>query len=123
MIIKLLIGNMNQIYKTITFTVIFFGLTAGLFPVMAQIKPITDCGELGIACTGNENADSLRLTVVKIINIFLSFMGIVAAIFIIYAGFRYVISQGDEKETAAAKRSIFYAVIGLLVIGLSAVLV
>lgn len=116
---------MSQLYKTITFTLIFFGLTAGLFPVMAQIKPLSgeDCGILGLSCSGSENAGTLRETIVLIVNLFLSLVGVIAAIYIMYAGFRYITSQGDEKETAAAKRMIMYAVLGLIVIGLAAVIV
>ncbi len=58
-----------------------------------------------------------------IINVFLTLSGLIAVIVIIYGGLRYVLSRGDEQEAATAKNVILYAVIGLIVIGLSAAIV
>lgn len=55
-----------------------------------------------------------------IVNILLILASLAAVIMIIYGGVRYIISRGDEDEAAAAKNTILYAVIGLIVIGLSA---
>lgn len=64
------------------------------------------------------------LTAIRtIINILLIFASLVAVIMIIYGGVRYITSRGDEDETTAAKNTILYAVIGLIVIGLSAAIV
>jgi len=46
-------------------------------------------------------------------------VGISAVIVIIVAGLRYVLSGGDPKNTTAAKDTILYAVIGLVVALLS----
>ena len=46
-----------------------------------------------------------------------------AAIFLIIGGARYIGSQGDEDAAAEAKNTILYAIIGLIVIGLAAVIV
>lgn len=42
-------------------------------------------------------------------------IGAVAVIMIILGGLRYVTSNGDSKATAAAKDTILYSVIGLVV--------
>lgn len=61
------------------------------------------------------------LTAIRtIINILLILASLVAVIMIVYGGVRFVISRGDEDEAATAKNIILYAVIGLIVIGLSA---
>ena len=49
------------------------------------------------------------------VNIVFMFAGIVALIFVVYGGFKYVISGGDPQKVAAAKDTIVYAVIGLIV--------
>jgi len=58
-----------------------------------------------------------------IINVFLALVGVAAAVFLIISGFRYIASRGNEQETTAAKNGILFAVIGLIVIGLSAAIV
>ena len=55
----------------------------------------------------------------SITSILLFLIGAISIIMIIVGGLRYVLSAGDGKNTAAAKDTILYAVIGL-VISLSA---
>lgn len=61
--------------------------------------------------------------VFKIINYLLIIAGVVAAIYLIMGGIRYITSQGEEGETEKAKNTILYALIGLIVIALSAAIV
>ena len=53
--------------------------------------------------------------VTKIINILLWAIGIVSVIMLIIGGFRYATSNGDSNQVTAAKNTIMYAVIGLVV--------
>lgn len=69
------------------------------------------------------SGSGLMSAIRTIINVLLIFASLVAVIMIIYGGVRYIISRGDEDEAAAAKNTILYAVIGLIVIGLSAAIV
>lgn len=62
----------------------------------------------------NVQADSVHLQ--TIINTVLSIMGATAALIIVIAGFRYIVSQGQPNETATARNAILYASIGLVVI-------
>lgn len=50
-------------------------------------------------------------------------VGAVSVIFLIIGGLRYVISQGDSKNVTAAKDTILYAVIGIVVAVVSFALV
>lgn len=61
--------------------------------------------------------------IITIVNIFLVLAGLVAAIFMVIGGVQYIISRGDEGEVEKAKNTILYAVIGLVVIGISAAIV
>jgi hypothetical protein len=61
--------------------------------------------------------------VIAIINWVLAFAGAVAVLFIIYAGVQYLTSAGNDKRTEAAKKTLTYAVIGLIVIILAKVIV
>lgn len=42
--------------------------------------------------------------------------GLVAVIFIVYAGFQYTTSNGDAAKTKKALQTIIYAVAGLLIV-------
>ncbi|MGH9857767.1 MAG: pilin [Acidobacteriota bacterium] len=55
----------------------------------------------------------------SVINWILGISAVVALAVIIIGGFMYIISLGDENRAALAKRIVFYAIIGLLIIGLS----
>lgn len=51
----------------------------------------------------------------KIVNTFLFLIGAISVVMIIYAGFQYVNSGGDSGKVSAAKNTILYAVIGIVV--------
>lgn len=63
-------------------------------------------------------------TLVKtIINIFSVIVGAIAVIMLIYGGFRFVTSAGNDAGVQAAKNTILYAIIGLIVVALAQVIV
>lgn len=64
---------------------------------------------------GNQNSTDLSTFVRSIINILLFVIGLIAVLMIIIGGLRYVLSGGDSNSTNAAKNTILYAVIGLVV--------
>ena len=49
--------------------------------------------------------------------------GVIAVIMIIFAGFTYVTSSGDDSKVKSAKNIILYAVVGLIVIVVSRIIV
>jgi hypothetical protein len=51
----------------------------------------------------------------RFINLMLFIVGILAIIFLIFGGIRYVISGGDKSKVDAAKNTILYAIVGLIV--------
>ena len=51
----------------------------------------------------------------SIVRTLFSIIGSIAVIVIVYGGFRYVTSAGDSSKIAAAKNTILYAVIGLII--------
>ncbi|MEX0649701.1 MAG: DUF6112 family protein [Candidatus Andersenbacteria bacterium] len=58
-----------------------------------------------------------------IINVLLMLIAIVAAIYLIVGGLQFITSSGDETQAGKGKKNILYAVIGLIVVGLSAAIV
>lgn len=65
----------------------------------------------------------IRVQVIKIINYFLSFLGLICVIMIIYAGFLLIFSLGSDETISKAKTIITYVAIGIIVILLSYVIV
>lgn len=51
----------------------------------------------------------------KISNTLLLVIGVISVIMLIYGGFRYIISGGDNKKVTDAKNTILYAIIGLII--------
>jgi|SRR5690348_11847158 hypothetical protein len=106
--------------KTIFLSLLVVGVMAGALPAQAQLSNDVN----GVAATFNIPAgNNLAGTVGLIVNWLLSLVGIVAVIFIVYGGLLYITSQGDEKKAEAGKRVVIFAVIGLIIIGISAVVV
>ena len=59
----------------------------------------------------------------KIFNLFITLVVIVAVGILIYAGFKYVTSQGDSSKAEEAQKMIMYAVIGIIIAVAAAVIV
>lgn len=51
----------------------------------------------------------------KITNIALYLIGAISVLMLIYGGIRYTISGGDSKNVTAAKNTILYAIVGIIV--------
>ncbi|MCF7831022.1 pilin [Candidatus Gracilibacteria bacterium] len=66
---------------------------------------------------------SARAAIRSVINYFLYFLGLVATIMVIYGGFLYVTSGGDDAGSEKGKKILIAAAIGILVILVSYALV
>lgn len=71
----------------------------------------------------NPPARDLPATILNIINFVLVLVGILALAYLVYGGFRYIASRGDETALEEAKGIITNAVIGIVVIGVAAAVV
>lgn len=90
-------------------------------PAMAQlISEVDNPREIVNATQGEQ---SLRQMVLKFVNFFLYFLGLVATVFVIYGGFLYITSQGDDGNVEKAKKILTYAAIGILIILISFALI
>lgn len=105
-----------------------FALVAGLAVAavpapVAAINVFNQCnGNTSVVCQ-SANKDDASTAVRTIINTLLYILGIVAVIMIIVGAFRYVLSAGDSGAVTAAKNTILYAVIGLIIAILAFVIV
>lgn len=65
---------------------------------------------------GTETQQTLPVIIGNIVNIILSFLGVLLLVYLIYAGFLWMTSGGDSKKADTAKTYIQNAVIGLIII-------
>ena len=73
----------------------------------------------GVSSAFGESKSSptdIRYQIVKIINVTLGLLGIITIILMIYAGFRWMTSAGNEDAISSAKNILKNAIIGLVII-------
>lgn len=67
-------------------------------------------------------AGYLEAKIGKIIQVFLSFLGVIALILLIYAGFLWMTAGGSEEKVGKAKKIMKSAFIGLVIILFSGII-
>lgn len=63
--------------------------------------------------------DCAPIVLQNIINFLVGFAGIVAVFFVIWAGIQFVRSEGDKEKIINARKTLTYALVGLMFVGLS----
>lgn len=84
-------------------------------PMAAQAADITGIngpfvGELGLG------SQDVRITIARIINVFMGLLGIIAVVIILYGGFMWMTAAGNEERVDKARKMIVAGVIGLAII-------
>lgn len=74
-------------------------------------------------CTVNNSSNDITQKIRHLINVMSAIVGIVAVAMIIFGGFRYVTSGGNDTSVTSAKNTILYAIIGLIIVAMSQILV
>lgn len=100
---------------------ILTGVTiAAPFTALADL-PTPGCGQLnGVRCGDIGGPNDL---IIKAINILLGVAALVAVLFLVIGGFRYITSAGNDEQAKAGRKTIINALIGLVVIILAYVIV
>jgi hypothetical protein len=80
----------------------------------------TSCATAASSQTGTSGVGTL---IDEVINVFSWLVGGISVIMIIYGGFRYVTSGGNDASVSGAKNTIIYALIGLVIVALAQVIV
>lgn len=97
------------------------GGTVSAVAVSAQVALAQNPQRPDIDNPVNEN--TLGDVLSNVIFALLLFAGAVAVLFLIIGGFRYVISTGNPEQVEGAKKTIMYAILGLIIIFVAFVLV
>ncbi|MBR2741856.1 hypothetical protein IKD98_03865 [Candidatus Saccharibacteria bacterium] len=71
----------------------------------------------------NNNANALPGIIQVILNTIISVCGIVAAIYVVIGGYGYMTSSGDSSKVEKAKKTITYAVIGIIICAFAFIIV
>jgi len=107
-------------------TLMVFGLMVGALSLLAVFPALANAAILNAGtdnpsevstATGGEG--SLRNLVLRMVNYFLTFLGVIAVIMIIYGGVTYVTAAGKDEAVGNAKKIIMYALIGIIIVLLS----
>lgn len=76
-----------------------------------------DCGNTGV------DDSAIKTIAAKITNTFSIIVGAASIIMIIYGGFRYITSGGESGRVGAAKNSLLYAIVGLVIVAIAQLIV
>ncbi len=104
---------------------LFTGLAMVLALGVAMTAPVQAINPVKTGCEGNSSSPICQETqnankktndfIQNIVSVLLMVLGIICVIVIIIGGIRYTTSGGDSGQVAAAKNTILYAVVGLIV--------
>jgi hypothetical protein len=111
----------------------FFGGILFATPLIATAETAQEavCIGLGEAvgrtgttdCADPAGESSLGDTVKAVIDILALVVAVVSVIMIIVGGMKYVTSQGDSSGVSAAKNTVIYAVVGLVIVAMAQIIV
>jgi len=79
-------------------------------------------GAVGLASQA-DGVVSIRLKILTIIGAVLRLLAVIAMAAMVYGGFTYVTALGNEDRARKGKMVVVYTVVGIIIIGISAVLV
>lgn len=72
-----------------------------------------------VSGSGSDIEDLIK----TVINVFSVIVGAVSVVMIIFGGFRYITSGGDSNGVSAAKNTILYAIVGLVIVAFAQIIV
>ena len=109
----------KKIYRLAVFLVIIF--IAAIFLFVGANIILAQGPDVGIEYAEDLNLPSagdrdIRILIADVIKYFLTFLGIIAVVMIMYAGWLWMTSEGSEEKIGRAKRTLINAVIGLIII-------
>lgn len=109
---------MNKVKTIILSLALMTGIAAGaavLSPAYAGASIKSEINK-GVNATGTkEDGKSMDNVVKTVINVMLYIIGALAVIMLVFGGIRYVTSGGNSTQVTAAKNTILYAVVGLII--------
>ncbi|MBN2884571.1 IPT/TIG domain-containing protein [Patescibacteria group bacterium] len=107
-----MLKNNKNIFKFLVFTLVLSSIVGFVQLASAQINVGTNEIDNNISLSANDP----RTVAARVINIAMLFLGILAVGVIVWGGFIWMTSNGDEEKVAQAKKILKNGVIGLVII-------
>ena len=111
----------NKKILIVTLLTLVFGVlsasavNAGLWDMQQGMGATSD--EIGVAFNQTSGTPTdFRETIALIIQVFIGFLGVIFFVLFIWAGFKWMTSQGNETTITEAKSQLRSAAIGLVII-------
>ncbi|MDD2681107.1 MAG: hypothetical protein PHE20_03350 [Patescibacteria group bacterium] len=105
--------------KILKHLVVFAMLSLLVLPVVTMAQTNIDVGineiQEGFNGEGLSNTDP-RIIVARIINVAMLFLGIIAVVIILLAGFKWMTAAGNEDKVGEAQKLMGAGVIGLVIV-------
>jgi hypothetical protein len=114
----------KKLIQMLAAVALVFNLNLALVPVVGAV-PVDvfpkSCTDNSQVCSGFKNTSLFGPGSVwsKIINAFIYVIGAISGLMILIGAFRYVVSGGEAASVTAAKNTILYSVVGLVVAAMS----
>lgn len=105
-----------RLHKLAKIALVLGTVTTLATPVVSHATVITSFSIESIGSSLGLGEADLRTTAMNVIRLLLALMTLIAVTLIIYGGFVWLTSAGNEENVEKAKRIISAAVIGLIII-------
>ena len=76
-----------------------------------------------LSAEGVATLDCVPIILQNAINFLIGFAGIVSVLLIVWAGIRFVLSEGDKEKIVNARKTLTYALLGLILVATAFVIV
>ncbi|MDO8592851.1 MAG: hypothetical protein Q7R92_03750 [bacterium] len=117
---------MIKTYTKLIFSFLFIAAMAVSFVFTVQFSrasaaddlqtQLDSAGTTGWGTPVNDPAADLPNLIKDVVSVFLSLLGIIFLVLIIYAGYNWMTAQGDDEKVTKAKNTLTRAIIGLIII-------
>ena len=94
--------------------ILIFGVIVLITAPLRLLDDVTLTSSITDAIATAGGGRSLREVILLGVNFILGFVGIIAVIMLIYGGFQYMTSRGEDTEKP--RNTIIYAIVGIIII-------
>lgn len=94
--------------------IILFLLAPGIVALIADVLGATGAFA-PVSCSTTMTADAVTGVLIKLVNWFAWFIAVASVVMGLYAGFLYLTSRGDPRQTQQAAKTLSYTIIGIAV--------
>lgn len=107
-------GKVSTARQVLVYTIIGAGVMLLAVPLVALVTEVLG-KSINPLCSVQNASSTFLDTFIRLINWFSWFIAITSVVVGLYAGFLYMTAQGEPQKVATASKTIFYAVVGIMV--------